>query len=1095
METTTTKGANFTVEGTYSSAILDKGTIVNLVLQSDISLKSKDKYVLIVLDISGSMSGSKLKTSLEAISEVIRMLFAHSETPKVDLITFTTRPTFYALQNKSCEECLNIVNGIKAGGGTCFIPVFDMIENILKQGNPEGGSLVTKAKNAVKGLFSGEASQSNNSKIDEFAVLFLSDGQAESLDKLQPYLTKLKTLASEKLSSAEFHTLGFGSDHDARLLEEMTKAMPTQGSFQYIKESVEITSSIEAVSDFLIEKRLTSSVKFGKDNQEKRVNFISKKDKPRAPGMESYWEAVVCLNTGLNDFEASKDNFNLAIKYEENYLNLVVPLVYKKAEGKSVEILQNCAFINEELKKISDAIISGSDKFDAKNAEGFRDQVAGFRVMLNELIRDIWKMKIDERKQAIESTKDLNEYMDKIGELLRAAANQGLTNDQIASINALAYRQVTKKSNLKTLDKRTLQNVDLLNQVSEKAKEIGQKTDEKQLSEKYKDLIEKIGCCALNLTNMAETLKAGDCLCITFDIGRPEVAIQDASRIIIKQIYPSIICASAFLDSIKYSMTLNPNNSGGFDTSFPGNIVKGASNETITAALPVYFCPEHWECASQYMKPILGWDVTVDPLGYDYNQVRTVPFLLLIKALYQRHDNPNEFNSRVVDWLLETCSQILKDEIASNAENNLTEKVKSIWEKYETDGTVRGVEVVQNSNVFLAYVYCLQHMDVLKQETQESFLKKARYMIEEEMRRRQDKAKVWNGSQIRKNIKKILNVDTEKYVEALKETEKPKEEQKTEETTTSDEPLEDRIAKFVSIYESAKNEKKVSYEALGKQDREDKNKEKAEENKENAEEKNIEFKFTVPQEFVEKLVKLGLKTEGIFPQEFDKLENVQKEYGAQALQSYEGAMKFISGWSKLMKFENPHLEKVQNIGLETPLQLFALHIQNKIHAKNSTRLEAFEKGFYTDAFNKQAAETYILNLAAQSIYDKWVKELNRKPKGRNLSQADLRLFIETEDLEVAAGIILKGMDLGSFEFFQEVLRKNPQDCKNVFEKLQMLKHKEYKGAHFDLDFVVRKKFLRQLSKKYQGTYSYDMWKELWFKEHNKQPKKNKGKGK
>jgi len=1080
METTTSSG-KFTVEGTYSSAVVDKGTIINLVLQSDISLKSKDKYVLIVLDTSGSMSGSKIKTCIEAISEVIKMLFANSDSPKVDLITFTNSPKFYSLQNKSLEECLKIVSGISAWGGTNFIPVFNMIEDLL-----------TKATNAVKNVFSSgseaeaEASAAQKAKFDEFAVVFLSDGQAESLDQLQPYIQKLKQIASSKLSSAEFHTLGFGSDHDARLLEEMTKAMPTQGSFQYIKESSEIGDSIEAVSGFLVEKRLTSSVKFGKDNQEKRVNFISKKDKARAPGMESYWEGIVCLNTGLSDFEAMKDNFNLSIKYEENYLNLAVPLVFKKAEGKSAEILHNCAFINEELKRISDAIIAGSDKFDAKKAEEYRDQVAGYRVMLNELVRDIWKMKIDERKTAIETTRDLNEYMDQIGELLRAAANKGLTNDQIASINALAYRQVTKKSNLKTLDKRSLQNVDLLNQVHEKSKEISEKVDEKQLSEKYKDLIEKIGCCALNLTDMAETLKAGDCLCVTFDIGRPEVAIQDASRIIIKQIYPSIICASAFLDSIKYSMTLNPNNSGGFDTSFPGNIVKGASNETITAALPVYFCPEHWECASQYMKPILGWDVTVDPLGYDYNQVRTVPFLLLIKSLYQKHDNPNEFNTRVSEWLLETCCQILKDEVASNAENNLTEKVKSIWEKYETDGTVRGIEVVQNSNVFLSYVYCLQHMGILKQETQESFLKKARYMIEEEMRRRQDKAKVWNGSQIRKNIRKILNLDTEKYVEALlKEQGEKTEETKKDETETSAEPIEDRIAKLVSIYESAKAEGTKKYEAKSKGAREAQNKEKAEENKEKNEEKNIDFKITVPSEFVEKVVKLGLKTENIFPQDFEKLEGTQKEYGTQGLQSYEGAMKFISGWSKLLKFENPHLEKIQNIGVETPLQLFALHIQNKIHHKNSTRLEAFEKGTYSDAFNKETAETYILNLAAQTIYDKFNKELARKPKDRGLSLSDLKLFIETENLEAAAGIILKGMDLGSFEFFQESLRKHPQECKNVYEKLLMLKHKEYKNVSFDLEFTVRKKFLRQLSKKYQGTYSYDLWKELWFKEHTK----------
>jgi len=64
---------------------------------------------------------------------------------------------------------------------------------------------------------------------------------------------------------------------------------------------------------------------------------------------------------------------------------------------------------------------------------------------------------------------------------------------------------------------------------------------------------------------MIEAMTAEDCLCLTFDIGRPEVAIADASRIIIKKIYPSVICASAFLDSVKYQMNLNYNASGGFD--------------------------------------------------------------------------------------------------------------------------------------------------------------------------------------------------------------------------------------------------------------------------------------------------------------------------------------------------------------------------------------------------------------------------------------------------------------------------------------------------------------------------------------------------
>jgi len=1063
-----TQGPLFELESSYTPTITEKGTILNLNLQSNVSAKSKEKYVLIVLDTSGSMSGMSIMTSRGAISEMIKMLFGHTQHPKVDLITFNNTPTFHQLQGKNEKECLEIVSKIKASGGTNFIPVFNMIKDILNKNISESSDL-------TKGV----------AKIDELAVVFLSDGQAERLDQLKPHIQNMKDFVEKNLSSAEFHTLGFGGDHDARLLGEMTKAMPTPGTFQYVKQSSEIKSCIEAVSGYLIEKRLSSYVTWNETGTlEKKVNFISQYEKKRKDGMEAYWEGTICLTKSVEEFEKIKESLKLHIKLEENFKVLDMRPVFKKPEGKAVEIHQNFFYINEELRKISDAIVS--NEFQSKKAEEYRDTIAGLRFMLNELVKDVFKLKIDDRKLVVDAAKDLNEYMDKIGELLRVSANQGLTNDQIASINAMAYRQVTKKSHLKTLDKRALQNVDLINKVYEKAKEVSENINEKEFTEKHSTLINDIGNCALSLSNMTEALKNQDCLCMTFDIARPEIAIQDASRLIIKKIYPTIISASTFLDSINYSMALNPNNSGGFNTAFSGEIVKGTSNESITAAMPLYFCQEHWRSASEFIKPILGWDVTIDPLGYDYNQLRTVPFLLLVKALNEREENPNEFNSRMAQWLKETCCQIIKDEIESNPKVNLAETVKTIWEKYDLDGTVRGVESVQNNNVFLANVYCLQEMKLLQHDSQESFFKKFSHMIEEEMRRRQEKAKVWNGSQVRKNLKRILDIDIDHFVDLLKqeqEASKPKEPHKEE--IKSEEDFDSKTKRFLNKFQQVQKNQVTKSKIHNKFEREEKNKLKAALNKEKNQEKDSDFRLTVSEDFISKMISNGLKSDNIFPLEFDKLNNIQKEYSTQAFQAYKNSIKFLKHWLKIWNYSIEGIEKIESIGLKAPLQLFALHIQNKIQHKNSDRLEAFQSNQYFNPFSSQDAEKYILKLASQIIFNKWTKEQNNKPKEMNRSIDDINYFVETDNLQAAAGMLLEGFNLGSFEHLQELIRREPGRSKNIFDKLLMLRHKEFQGVSFELDFKIRKKFARQLYKKYKDQYSYDQWKELWFREKPK----------
>lgn len=1076
--------SQYILSGTYTPTLQANATILNLNLQSHFKPQGKDKYVLVVLDTSGSMAGSKIQTSKSSIYELLETLYTNSPHPKVDLITFNDTPTLYSLQDKTYDDCIKLISGVDASGGTSFIPVFNLIQNLLQN---EKSNKDTQHSGPKKVKYDDNSKSTTcRAPVEEVAVVLLSDGQAEGLDTLRPYVSKMKKFAEENLVSAEFHTLGFGEDHDARLLEELTKSMPTQGSFQYIRETPEIGTCIQNISQYLVEKRLAAFVSWvdGKGRHEKKVNFIPKDDKMQEEGQTNLrWEGIVCVDKTVSEFEAIKSTLKLHIKVEKDYEIIDVDVKYKQAEGKCLEMNQNFVYINEELKKISDSVISGG-KFDAQKAEEYRSCIANLRVMLNELMRNVFKLKIDERKIAIDRARDLNDYMNSVGELLRTSASQSLTNHQIASVNALAYRHVTRNSNLKTLDKRALQNVELLNQVSSKVKSASKRIDEKDFAEKYKTLIEEVGCCALNLSNIPEALKSQDCLCLTFDIARPEVAIQDASRIVIRKIYPTVICATAFLDSVKFSMKLNPNNSGGFDPAFHGDIVKGASNESITGALPLYYCKEHWEVASEYIKPIVGWDVTLDPLGYDYNQLRTVPFLLLIKALEDREENNNEFNSKVVRWIMETCCQIIKDEMAMNAKANLAETVKGLWERYHEDGTVRGVETVQNNKVLLAYVYCLQEMGVMKLDSEEVVMRKVGYMVEEEMRRTQEKSKIWNTNQIRKKLQEVFDVDLRLYSKLLRggmEEEKVAEELTEVKEGDLGEIVEDKEKKFVEVFHKLRKIQPKKNVLTIRLEREKRNQKKAQERK-MRKEKSKEFNLNVCVDWLTKLSLAGFKLEEKVPLEFDGLEGVQKEYAKIAFRNFEKSSKFINLWLKLWGYQPKNFKKIESIGIQTPIQLLTLYIQNNIQHKNSDRQESFQTGQYADPFEVKACCKYLESLVAQIIYDNMLKEDNDKPKEMDCSYDDIDFFAKTENLEAAAGVLASGFNLGSFEALQQILRRKPETCCKVLEKLMMIRDQDYEGVYFEFDYQMKKKFARQLYKKYRDRYGYEDWKEVWYKE-------------
>ena len=234
----------FNVSSTYIPLDGGETVVLNLKTSTSQSLQTSQKFVLIAIDVSGSMSGSPIEAAKKVICDMITYMHEELKNDNIGFIQFNTKCFYYSLKGKPTQRCIEGVTKVVAGGGTQFVPVFDEIEKLL-----------------------------TTTPIDDFCVVFLSDGQAEKINVLKPKIESLKATMAKYTSNSEFHTIGFSSDHDAVLLSEMTRACTGQGTFQYVKSSSEIKECMEAITGFLGEKRIGAEIYAPVNNSTKRVHF------------------------------------------------------------------------------------------------------------------------------------------------------------------------------------------------------------------------------------------------------------------------------------------------------------------------------------------------------------------------------------------------------------------------------------------------------------------------------------------------------------------------------------------------------------------------------------------------------------------------------------------------------------------------------------------------------------------------------------------------------------------------------------------------------------------------------------------------------
>jgi hypothetical protein len=344
-----------------------------------------------------------------------------------------------------------------------------------------------------------------------------------------------------------------------------------------------------------------------------------------------------------------------------------------------------------------------------------------------------------------------------IDEILTAGYKNQVKSQILGKAIQLSHKNIKKKKYIDELESRLPTTVRMFNKQDEEIKNLSQKFDKECLSKSYTEYLNKY-ICFLTCSNFIEAMAEGDCLCMTFSLIRPEQAIMVPSTIHITGIYPTVISAQSFMNAIKYSINLN------FDNDSESNelVVVGEARESINGCLPLFINKDHWEVSKILIDRILGWIVTLDPMGYQINQKLTFPYILLEYSLEQYFKNPNsEFYKNYYSQVLDICLNVMLEE--NKKENsNFKENLNQTYSSYLKLGVNRTPDSISKNSILFIKYYCAVLLDWVKpgEETQEIFY----FLVEEEFRRLTDKiySNYYDYSELNINNEEIYKNEEEK---------------------------------------------------------------------------------------------------------------------------------------------------------------------------------------------------------------------------------------------------------------------------------------------------------------------------------------------
>ena len=642
---------------------------------------------------------------------------------------------------------------------------------------------------------------------------------------------------------------------------------------------------------------------------------------------------------------------------------------------------------------------------------------------------------------------------------VKTSAADGFAGVISDKIKGSLEKEFLKKGLKKRLDKRTEENAELVTKIKASITDIVAKMDFEGLKAKHGDLVKKVGECILSSNNFVDALADEDCLCLTFDIGRSQAAIMDPTQIIIKNVYPSFLTAGSFFFSTEYALKKDKLAHGGYEKHAEGMILKGAAAENITGVMPLYFCDENWLVAKQLMKITLGWDVTLEPAGYAYLQMKTVPFLILAKLAQMKHEKPgSEFLEFQFELVKKTCLKIMEDGSKPDFERKFNEEVLSLYDKYVEDPNVRTIDSIASNSVFLAQLYIAFELDA-KSKGEDYFDQLFLGLLEEELRRKQ--YQLPEDLNETEWLIQLINVNVEEHIT------KPFQQFVEDQKKQKSDGVPEYELNFLQVLKLKESGAEIDTSKTDKKDEETKKDEGTKEDTKTE----------------EKVIKSDPRSKEIkdYSFSFKKDGANYNEAQLKALNDYKITLKKVMDYLYPLrmllttrKAEDPY--KPEDWGFAGDYQFFALYIQNKLQSKNANRREAITTGTYRNPWTQ--AEEYIKghynriveNEKASSI-SKYLNDLKSSKSG-----AQAAIFATTDNLNEAAGAFLgafRGCNIA--DFLKRLVDSGVTKAK---EKIEMVLSGRYKGVNLVLDYqdwVLCRRNSNLILRAHTHVFTVDEW--------------------
>ncbi|KAL7750190.1 hypothetical protein RI367_004363 [Sorochytrium milnesiophthora] len=650
--------------------------------------KAVDKVVFVALDRSGSMSGSPFSVAKEAVHKLIVSL-RDAGVASIQFFPFDHTAPHHSCGRKEMDDATfnHLMSKLSIGGGTSFATLFSEITIRYTE-------LASTAP-----------------QVD---VLVFSDGQDNRASAEAGFKQLAEVIRSSGQVHLDTHCIGFSSGHDALLLGNLSQ-VGDSGSFQYVAQAADIDAAIASLTDTLTIRRFSCKLITGAE-EGKSYDFRLDVDDTATlflPDNAGLTSASIVFETddgtGVRvDGIAAQDvsGGEGAAPTDPVYFHINLEAINAKLRNTLSVMTKTTA--TDELAKEWRAVL---DK-----ALQRLDTIQG----------QTGKLPRYARKTYLGRCMMLRKLATELSGHLAQAKRELISNVNIAKWQSMASRSALKQRDRKAIDKRSEQNVKILERqekdlvdMAKKLKDSGSAEEERMRQELTAtvntispDLFRGLRC-VFTFADPIDAMLDADCLCIALDIARSPAAIHDPCQLEIRAVHPSYLTAASYLDAVDAALQLKDETSvhGGFDPSIADAcVLRGTANESITGVLPLYLNAQHWRFAEKRARPAMGFMCTLDPLGAVSRQLERVAFLVLARIVQDAQTHGwTDFRRVQFQLVFDTCYAIYDDDKRKELRDEVLDTVHGGDDGlggYANNPVKRTVDVVPRETILLGYILC-----------------------------------------------------------------------------------------------------------------------------------------------------------------------------------------------------------------------------------------------------------------------------------------------------------------------------------------------------------------------------------------------------